>query len=215
MKKRLTTFINLTFLCVLIPALAACVSGASITITGSEYSPGSMTLDAAAAEAASYFIGRLPDSAKVALIPFDAPSGRLAEYVFEELWSRFEASGKFVMVDRRNLDRIETEITIQYESGRIDDAHVVSLTKQYGAQILVYGQIVPLGNEYRITVYATDVEKASSNQRAFNVRPDNRLAALLNASAEDEVERAVADSAVQAVDPYAGKNNKRTFTVTP
>jgi hypothetical protein len=193
--KNLTTFITLIFLCALVPALAACVSGANITITEREYSPDSMTLDAAAAEAASYLIGRLPDNAKVALIPFDAPSGRLAEYIFEELWSSFENSGKFVMVDRRNLDRIEAEITIQYESGRVDDAHVVSITKQYGAEILVYGQIVPLGNEYRMTVYATDIEKAASSQRAIIIRPDNRLSSLLNASPDDEVERAVSTMA--------------------
>jgi hypothetical protein len=40
-------------------------------------------------------------------------------------------------------------------------------------------------------VYATDVEKASSSQRAFTVRPDNRLASLLNASLDDEVDRVV------------------------
>ena len=193
--KNLTTFITLIFLCALMPALAACVSGANITITEREYSPDSMTLDAAAAEAASYLIGRLPDNAKVALIPFDAPSGRLAEYIFEELWSRFENSGKFIMVDRRNLDRIEAEITIQYESGRVDDAHVVSITKQYGAEILVYGQIVPLGNEYRMTVYATDIEKAASSQRAIIIRPDSRLSSLLNASPDEEVERAVSTMA--------------------
>jgi hypothetical protein len=188
-------FIYLTLTCALISALAACVSGVSVTLTGPEYSPDSMTLDAAADEAASYLIGRIPGSAKVALIPFDAPSGRLADYIFEELWGRFENSGKFVMVDRRNLDRIENEITVQYESGRVDDAYMVSLTKQYGAQILVYGQIVPLGGEYRITVYATDIEKAASSQRAIVIRSDSRLSSLLNVSPDDEVERAVSTMA--------------------
>ena len=186
MTKTLTTLIPLTLICALIPALLACA-----TRKPPAYSPGSLTLDAAAAEAASYLIGRLPDGAKVALVPFDAPGGRLAEYVFEELWERFEGSGRFVMVDRRNLDRIENEITIQYESGRVDDAHMVSITKQYGAEILVYGQIVPMGGEYRMTVYATDVEKAASSQRAIIIRPDSRLSSLLNTPADDEVERAV------------------------
>jgi hypothetical protein len=81
---------------------------------------------------------------------------------------------------------------------------MISMTRQYGAEILVYGQMASMGggastSEYRMTVYATDVEKASSNQRAFNVRPDNRLASLLNASPDDEVERAVSAMA-KAVD---------------
>jgi hypothetical protein len=83
----------------------------------------------------------------------------------------------------------------QYLSGLVDDDLIVSMTKQYGAGILVYGQLTAMGQgalEYRMTVYATDVEKASSSQRAYTVRPDNRLASLLNVSPDEEVERAVA-----------------------
>jgi len=156
----------------------------------------SITLDAAIDETASYFASRIPSGAKVALVPFDAPAGLLSDYVFEELWRRFEDSGRFVMVDRRNLERIDAEIKRQYESGRVDDAQMVSITKQYGAQTLVHGRISAVGQgalapEYRITAYATDVEKASSSQSAFIVKTDSRLASLLNASADDEVERAV------------------------
>ena len=176
--------------CLLALALSACGSAAQKTPRAA-YSQDSLALDAAISEAAAYFTGRLPSGAKLALIPFDAPAGRLSDYVFEELWKRFEDSGSFVMVDRRNLERIEAEIKLQYETGRVDDAAMVSITKQYGAQILVHGQAAPLGNEYRITVYATDVETATSSQRAFMIRPDSRLASLLNASADDEVERAV------------------------
>jgi hypothetical protein len=160
------------------------------------YSADSLTLDAAISEAAAYFVQRLPTNVKIALVPFDAPTGRLSDYVFEELWGRFEDSRNFVMVDRKNLERIEAEIKIQYGSGRVDDNLMVSMTKQYGAEILVYGQMVSMGQgtsvpEYRLTVYATDVEKAASSQRAFVVRPDSRFASLINVSVDDEVERAV------------------------
>jgi hypothetical protein len=182
---------------------AACAGGTKTAEPA--YSADSLTLDATIIEAASYFVQRIPANAKVALAPFDAPAGRLSDYVFEELWKRFEDSGRFVMVDRRNLERIEAEIKHQYETGRVDDAQMVSITKQYGAQTLVYGQISAIGQgakapsalalgalaEYRITVYATDVEKASSSQRAFIVRPDSRLASLLSSQPDEEVERAV------------------------
>jgi hypothetical protein len=95
------------------------------------------------------------------------------------------------MVDRKNLERIEAEIKIQYESGKVDENLMVSMSKQYGAEILVYGQMTSMGPEYRMTVYATDVEKAASSQRAFVIRPDSRLSSLINASADDELERAV------------------------
>jgi len=155
----------------------------------------SVTLDAAIKETSAYFIKQIPAKAKIALIPFDAPTGRLSDYVFEELWKRFEDSGNFVMIDRKNIDRIDTEIKIQYETGRVDDANMVSITKQYGAEFLVYGQITTLGKEYRITVYATNVEKASSNQRAYVVKQDKRLASLINVSVDEEVERAISSMA--------------------
>jgi len=175
----------------LILLLSACASQTP------SYSPGSITLDSAITEAASYFIQPLPANARVAIVSFDTPTGRLSDYIFEELWTRFEDSKKFVMVDRRNLDRVEEEIRHQYGAGRVDDRAMVSVSRQVGAQILVYGQMTSLGQgasaqEYRITVYAIDVEKATSSQRAFIVRPDNRLTSLLNVSAEEEVERAVA-----------------------
>jgi len=174
-----------TAICLLMPATLTCATQKNAS------SADSLTLDAAISETASYFVQKIPVKAKIALIPFDAPTGRLSDYVFEELWKRFEDSKNFVMVDRKNLDRIETEIRIQYESGMVDDNLMVSMTKQYGAEFLVYGQITALGKEYRITVYATDVEKASSSQRAYVVRQDNRLASLINVSPDEEVERAV------------------------
>jgi hypothetical protein len=173
----------------------ACASQQPEQAVQSEYSADSLSLDAAIAEAASYFIQRLPRGAKVALVPFDAPTGRLSDYVFEELWGRFEDSNSFVMVDRRNLERIEAELMYQYQSGRVDDNLIVSMSRQYGAEILVYGHMTAMGqgpSEYRMAVYATDVEKASSSQRAYTVRPDNRLSSLLNVSPDEEVERAVA-----------------------
>ena len=155
-----------------------------------------LTLDAAIGECASYFITRLSANVKVAMVPFEAPTGRLSDYIFEEMWSRIEDSQKFVMVDRRNLQRIDAEVQHQLGSGRVDEEMVVSLTKQYGAEILIHGQMTPLGQgsagpEYRMTIYATDVEKAASSQRALVVRSDNRLVSLLNASLDDQVERAV------------------------
>ena len=155
------------------------------------WSANSLTIDAAIDAVAAHFIPRLPANAQLALVSFDTPTGRLSDYVFTELWNRFEDSGNFVMVDRRNLERIEAEIRHQYTTGRVDDNAMVSITRQYGAEFLVHGQMSSLGNEFRLTVYAIDVEKASSSQRAFNVRPDDRLANLLNAPAEEEVERAV------------------------
>jgi len=183
-------FLKFASLCLITLAFFACASQSN-----KSHTPDSITLDAAINEAASHFIQPLSANARVAIVSFDAPTGRLSDYIFEELWTRFEDSRKFVMVDRRNLERVEAEIRHQYGAGKVDDHALSQMGKQLGAQVLVYGQIVQMSNEYRMTVYATDVEKASSSQRAFNVRGDNKLTSLLNVSAEEEVQRAVATMA--------------------
>ena len=181
------SFFRLAAVSAVIFMFLACVSSG-----GQSSAADAMILDSAIVEAATYFTQRLPSSAKVAIIPFDAPTSRLSEYIFEEMWKRFEDAGSFVMVDRRNLERIDDELRHQYGSGRVDDETMASMSNQYGAQILVYGQITSIGNGFRLTAYATDVERASSSQRAYNVRPDDRLSYLLTISGEDEIERAVA-----------------------
>ncbi|MCL2213944.1 MAG: DUF4384 domain-containing protein [Treponema sp.] len=174
------------------------VTAPPVTAQPAVNSTESLSLDEAIAGAASYFIQRIPGGDKrVALVSFDTPSNRLSNYILAEVWTLLEDSNRFVMVDRRNLDRIETEIMYQYGTGRVDDNLMVSVSRQAGAQFLVYGQMTPLGRgdnagEYRLTVYAIDVESAVSNQRAYNVRYDNRLASLLGVSAEEEIDNAVA-----------------------
>jgi hypothetical protein len=127
-----------------------------------------------------------------AIVSFEAQTGGLADYIFEELWGHFENSGQFIMVDRRNLDHIRNEMNYQM-SGEVSEESARSIGQQYGTQNIIYGQLTPLGDEYRMVVYATDVEKASSSQRALTVKPDSRLASLLKSSLDDQIERAVTD----------------------
>ncbi|MDR0668652.1 MAG: DUF4384 domain-containing protein [Treponema sp.] len=158
------------------------------------YSPNSLTLDGAIDDSSSYFIERLPRGVTLAIVSFETASGGLSDYIFEELWGRFEHSGKFVMVDRRNLERIRTEMNYQM-SGQVNDESARSIGRQYGAQYILYGQLTSLGDEYRLVIYATDIETASSSQRAHTVKPDNRLSSLLRTSLDDQISRAVTDMA--------------------
>ncbi|MDR1635709.1 MAG: DUF4384 domain-containing protein [Treponema sp.] len=154
------------------------------------YAADSLPLDEAIVDAASWLAARLPEGAKTAIVAFDADTAALSDYVFGELWNRFEEAGKFVMVDRRNLERVRTEMNYQM-SGEVSDDSARSIGHQYGAELIVYGRMTRMGDEYRMTVYATDVEKAVSSQRALNVRPGGRLAALLATDLDGEIDRAV------------------------
>jgi hypothetical protein len=180
------------FTVILAAALVSCASQTPPAgeAPGPEYSAESLALDGAVAGIAGYFTGRLPAGSATAIVSFEAETGGLSDYLLEEFWGRFEESGKFIMVDRRNLDRIRTEMDYQM-SGEVSDESARSIGRQYGAQVIVYGRMIPLGDEYRLTVWATDVERASSSQRAVTVRPDGRLASLLRVSLDDEIDRAV------------------------
>jgi hypothetical protein len=137
----------------------------------------------------------------VAVLGFEAPSEKAGDYLAEELWEGLQDAGRFVLVDRRNLDKVEAEMVYQV-SGAVSDESGRSIGQQVGAGILVYGRLSPLGagsesggslgREYRLTVYATDVEKATSGVRTAAVRPDSRLNGLLEVGLDEAIDRAVA-----------------------
>jgi hypothetical protein len=154
------------------------------------YSADSLTLDEAIADISAYFAARLPEGSLTAIVAVEARTASLSDYVFEELWNRFEASGRFLMIDRRNLERIRGEILYQL-SGEVSEESARAIGKQYGPQTIIYGQITGMGDEYRLVMYASDVEKASSSQRALTVRPDSRLASLLNPGLDEQIDHAV------------------------
>ena len=189
MRKR---FAGVTVFCLAVAVLSGCASSAPPE--GDAGNADALTLDQALADIAAWFTGRLPPSSHVAITGFEADTEDLSAYVAEELWSRFEEAGGFVMVDRQNLEKIRTEMNYQM-SGEVSDESARSIGKQFGVQYIVYGHVRRIGGDWRISAYATDVEKASSSIRALTVKTDGRLSGLLSgepAGLEGEIDRAVA-----------------------
>jgi hypothetical protein len=169
-------------------------------------SDGGVSLDTALSDIAAYYVENLPAHAKIALVNFDSDAPLLSDYIFEELWVRFEDSRSFVLVDRQNLELIQKELDYQY-SGNVSDESAQSIGKQFGPQTLVYGKITPLGGEYRLVVHATDIERAVTSIRSAVVIPDQRFAALL------ETPSGGASGAGMASVLYSGADNPWRFTV--
>jgi hypothetical protein len=165
-----------------------------------------VSLDEALADIAAYYVENLPINTKIALIDFESDAALLSDYIFEELWIRFEDSRSFILIDRKNLELIQKEIEYQY-SGTVSDESAQSIGRQFGPQTLVYGKMTRLGGEYRIVVHATDVERAVTSIRSATVLPGRRVAALLEAP----------PSSVSGVDMasalYSGAGNPWLFTV--
>ena len=184
-------FFGLTVFCLALAILSGCASSASPE--GNAGDANTVTLDEAVADIAAYFTARLPASSHVAITGFEADTEDLSAYVVEELWNRFEEAGGFVMVDRQNLEKIRTEMNYQM-SGDVSDESARSIGRQFGVQYIVYGRVTRIGGDWRISAYATDVEKASSNMRALTVRTDGSLSGLLNRESvglEGEIDREV------------------------
>jgi hypothetical protein len=165
-----------------------------------------VSLDQAIADIAAWYAAALPADAAIALAGFEAESRLLSDYIFEELWIHFENRASFVMVDRQHLELIRKEMDYQL-SGAVSDESARAVGKQFGPQTLVYGKITRLGGEYRLVVYATDVETAVTGIRSAAVVPDRRFAALL------EIPSGGMAGVGMAQALYSGGGNPWRFTV--
>jgi uncharacterized protein YkuJ len=165
-----------------------------------------MTLDRALEAIAAYFTRTLPEHSPIALVNFNAATQTLSDYIFEELWIYFEDRSSLALVDRQNLELIRQELTYQ-ASGEVSDESAQSIGHQLGPQVLLYGKLTPLGGEYRLVVYATDVKQATSSLRAVHIKPGPRLAALLEKQAPGSAGVNMANVL------YAGTDNPFQLTV--
>jgi hypothetical protein len=66
---------------------------------------------------------------------------------------------KFELVDRHQLDLIRAEQNFQM-SGAVDDREALEIGKFFGAQTIVSGAVTPLGERYRMTIRALEVQSA-------------------------------------------------------
>ena len=118
---------------------------------------------------------------KVAVVAFGSPSVVLSEYVIDELSRALVNSRAVTVVDRKELDKVREEQQFQLSS-EVSDESARSIGKMLGADAVVSGNLVDLGNAYRFGVKALNVESATiESAPAFDIaKRDTRLAYLLN-----------------------------------
>ena len=157
---KLRTYFGRTFALMTVFTLFACSS--SPAQTGNQASSGSagMDLDAAIREAAGQMEARLPAKTMVALVSMASPSTVFSENVISRLESAIVGSGKLVVVDRANLDKIRSEQGFQL-SGEVDDDSAKAIGKLLGAGAIVTGSLADLGDCYSLTLKAINIETAT------------------------------------------------------
>jgi hypothetical protein len=148
------------FLPVLAILLVGCGSSSrpSITTPVSGSSSG-LALDTAIELAAARIEEAFNAGTEIALISVASPSAQFSEYVLTYLESILVNNGKLAIVDRANLDKVRAEQGFQL-SGEVSDESAKAIGQMLGAGAIVTGTLVNLGDAYRLTLKAINVETA-------------------------------------------------------
>ena len=102
---------------------------------------------------------RLPKGAKTAVLTFTSAKQAFSNYIIDELATALSLSKNIQVIDRQHTDAIRKEFNIQF-SGDVSDDEVKRIGKQLGAQYVVTGSMVDIGNAYRFRVAAINIETA-------------------------------------------------------
>jgi hypothetical protein len=142
----------------LIILAAGCVGNPSATMSVSSSSSG-MALDTAIEQAAERIEKAFDPGTEIALISISSLSTQFSEYVLTYLESILVNNGKLAVLDRANLDKIRGEQGFQL-SGEVSDESAKRIGQMLGAGAIVTGTLVNLGDVYRLTLKAINIETA-------------------------------------------------------
>jgi len=154
--------------------------------TGCAASPSSASkepsLDDVLKQAALKIEEHLDKGTKVALINIQSPTTRFSDYVLTYLESVLVNNGKLIIVDRANLDKIRQEQGFQM-SGDVSDESAKAIGKMLGAGVIVTGAIINIGDSYRLTLKAINVDTATvAASYPADIAKNERVRTLLASS---------------------------------
>jgi len=137
------------------------------------------TLDQAIKEAAGRIDEQIAAGTKIAILNINSSSDQFSIYVIDELTANFLDTRKLVVIDRKEIDLIRGELEFQL-SGAVSDESMQELGRILGAQTIVSGSLMEIGDTYRIVIRALSVQTATVEvQYRTDIANDNRVRALL------------------------------------
>jgi outer membrane protein assembly factor BamD (BamD/ComL family)/TolB-like protein len=137
-------------------------------------------LDIVIRYASNYLNDNIPKGSKIVILNIESKSAILSDYVINELIANAVNDKKFYVVDRRQLEAIQSEQKFQM-SGAVDDKDALAIGKFFGAQIIVSGSVLDIGSRYRLTVQALSVQTAQvQGQYNRNIAVSKILTDLIN-----------------------------------
>ena len=163
--------------------LAVLVIMALMLACASTGSSSEMGLDAAIREASMEINDALPAGTKVALLNFTSPTDAFTDYVLEEMSISLVRGRKLVVVDRKEIDLIRGEMNFQM-SGEVSDQSAQEIGAMLGAQSIISGSLVSIGDNHRFRTKVIDVSTAAIQTSAsINFRDSAQVQHLLGHSA--------------------------------
>jgi hypothetical protein len=124
------------------------------------------TLEDAVRLSAVILAESIPSGSRMAVISIAAPESAEGEFALESLILFFVNTKNFRMADRHTLDLIRDEQNFQL-SGEVDDDTAVSIGHLTGAEIVITGSIITLGQEKQLSLKALDVENGLISAMTF------------------------------------------------
>ena len=116
-------------------------------------------LDIAIRDASDCLNDNIPKGSKIVILNIESSSVNIAEYIIDELIANAINDKNFSVVDRRQLEAIQSEQKFQM-SGAVADKDALRIGQFFGAQTIVSGAMREMGGRYRMTVRALAVETA-------------------------------------------------------
>jgi len=134
-------------------------------------------------QSAEKVVGELPAGSRVAVVAFESENENISIYIMDELNGALFDRG-FVVTDRQTLEYVHKELNFQM-SGAVNDEDVKSVGKFLAADMVITGQLINVGGEYRYRLNAVNVEQATrASVIRLTIQNNKKLQQLIDALAK-------------------------------
>jgi len=115
---------------------------------------------------------------KIAVLNFSSDWVKLSSYVIDELNNAIVRNGSLTVVERQKLDVVRQEQKFQM-TGEVSDESAQNIGKLVGAQLVLSGSFVVIGNTYRFRTRVISVETGVLEySNSLDIKKDALLTAL-------------------------------------
>ena len=117
-------------------------------------------LDREIRTASTFLNARIPAGSMIVILEIESDSTVLSDYIVDDLIGHISNDGFHTVIDRQRIDAIRSEQGFQW-SGEVGDDYALLVGKFLAAQTIVTGTITQVGNQFRLSIKALNVQTAA------------------------------------------------------